>query len=91
MSGHSYHTQRVIALLDREQIDFLDRLGKDALFTSGTKLSRTKIISAMINIMEKIGLNAKGVGSIEELEHRMEETMKKSSEKYLYSQDVDAA
>lgn len=31
----SEKTQRVIALLNREEIDFLDKLGKDTLFSSG--------------------------------------------------------
>ena len=33
-------THRVIAMLDRGQVDFLDKLGKDALFTAKHKLCR---------------------------------------------------
>ncbi|MBN1587707.1 MAG: hypothetical protein JW937_09830 [Candidatus Omnitrophica bacterium] len=64
---------RVIALLDREQVDFLDEIGKDALFSTGTKLSRTKIIAAMVNAMRRMGVNGHGVRSVRELELRISE------------------
>ena len=35
------HAHRVIASLNREQVDYLDQIGKDAQFSSGIKLSRT--------------------------------------------------
>ena len=70
-------THRVMALLDREQIDFLDRLGKDALFTTGAKISRTKLLSTMVCMMERLGVSTQGVHSEEELEQRFVEAMSK--------------
>ena len=64
-------THRVIALLNREQVDFLDKLGKDALFTTGAKLSRTKIIYAMVNALRSLGITGNGVRSKEELEQKI--------------------
>ena len=64
-------THRVIALLNREQVDFLDKLGKDALFTTGAKLSRTKIIYAMVNALRSLGVTGDGVRSKEELEQKI--------------------
>ncbi|MBI4436919.1 MAG: hypothetical protein HY590_05890 [Candidatus Omnitrophica bacterium] len=64
-------THRVIALLNREQVDFLDKLGKDALFTTGAKLSRTKIIYTMVNALRALGVTGDGVRSKEELEQKI--------------------
>ena len=64
-------THRVIALLNREQVDFLDEIGKDALFSTGAKLSRTKIIFAMVNALRSLGINGTGVHSKEELEQKI--------------------
>ena len=64
-------THRVIALLNREQVDFLDEIGKDALFSTGAKLSRTKIIYAMVNALRSLGLTGQGVRSKEELEQKI--------------------
>jgi len=75
---------RVIALLDRVQVDFLDKLSKDALFSTGTKLSRTKIISAMLDAMRELHVTASGVKTSEEFEKRILEIMRgevKRSEK----------
>ena len=64
-------THRVIALLNREQVDFLDEIGKDALFSTGAKLSRTKIIYAMVNALRTLGMTGQGVRSKEELEQKI--------------------
>ena len=59
--------QRVIALLNRADVDYLDNIGKDSLFTKGTKLSRIKIIRTMIEAMKKLEITGRGIGSEEEL------------------------
>jgi len=64
-------THRVIALLNREQVDYLDKLGKDALFSTGAKLSRTKIIYAMVNALRSLGITGSGVRSRAELEQKI--------------------
>ncbi len=64
-------THRVIALLNREQVDFLDKIGKDALFSTGAKLSRTKIIYAMVNALRSLGITGNGVRSRAELEQKI--------------------
>ena len=64
--------QRVTVFLDRQQVDFLDKMGKDAWFTHGNKLSRIKIISCLVNLLMELDINATGVSSIEELKRRIE-------------------
>ena len=70
------HAHRVIAALNRDQVDFLDRLGKDALFSAGVKLSRTEILSAMVNVLSRLELTGEGVTSGNELEARIIEAMR---------------
>ncbi|MBN1794624.1 MAG: hypothetical protein JW844_06635 [Candidatus Omnitrophica bacterium] len=73
-------THRVVALLNRAQVDFLDRIGKDALFSTGSKLARTEIIAAMINVLRRLEIRGDDVSSTEELERRIVEAIKKMKE-----------
>ncbi|MBU2540431.1 MAG: hypothetical protein KJ593_00865 [Candidatus Omnitrophica bacterium] len=63
--------QKVVTFLNREEIDFLDKLGKDAWFSTGMKLSRTQIIEALVNLMMEMGVGGKGVDSKEELKQHI--------------------
>jgi len=89
MKGHSASKHalehRVIALLDRDQVDFLDKLSKDALFSTGTKLSRTKIIAAMLDVIRQLHVTASGVKTSQEFEKKiieaMQEEVRKSEKK----------
>ena len=62
---------RVIASLKRDQVDFLDKIGKDALFSSGVKLSRTQILAAMVNVLKRLNLTGEGIRSPEQFEQRI--------------------
>ena len=62
---------RIIAFLAREQMDFIDKISKDALFTTGKKLSRSEIIQAVVDAARKLNLTGKGVNSVDELERRI--------------------
>jgi hypothetical protein len=57
--------------LNREQVDFLDRIGKDALFSCGVKLSRTHILAAMVNVLKRLHLTGEGVRTPEQFEQRV--------------------
>lgn len=76
--------QRVIAFLNRQQEDFIDKVGKDALFSKGTKLSRSKIISALVDLMMELSISGKDVSSLEEFKQRIRE---KIHPIYLYFKD----
>lgn len=65
--------QRVIAFLDRDQVDTLDRIGKDSLFSRGSKLSRARIIACLVDLMRELDINGKGISSLEELKERIKE------------------
>lgn len=62
---------RVVTFLDRTQVDYLDKLGKDALFSTGVKFPRTRIISALIDLLQKLNLSGEGLRSEQELEERL--------------------
>lgn len=68
-SDRSAH--RVITFLNRDEVDFLDKIGKDALFSTGTKLSRSKVISAVVNVIRKLEIEGYGVKSRKELEKKI--------------------
>ncbi len=66
---------RVIASLNREQIDFLDKIGKDALFSAGVKLSRTHLLAAMVNVLKRVNLDGEGIRTAEQFEQRIVEAI----------------
>ena len=68
---------RVIAIMDRAEIDYLDKIGKDSLFTTGTKLSRIKILRAMVEAMKELGIDGKNIRDEKELKN---EILKRVSE-----------
>jgi len=69
---------RVIASLNRAQVDFLDKIGKDALFSSGVKLSRTEILSALVNVFKRLNLTGEGIHSPEQFEQRVVDLVMKA-------------
>ena len=72
--------QRVVTLLTRQQVDFLDKIGKDMLFFVGKKLSRGKIISLLVDILleYKDRIDMKGVKDPKDLKEKVLEAIKKT-------------
>ena len=71
------HAHRVIASLNREQVDYIDKIGKDAQFSSGTKLSRTQILAAMVNALKRLNLTGEGVANTAQFEQRIFDAIRK--------------
>ncbi|MFH1458670.1 MAG: hypothetical protein ABIG31_05895 [Candidatus Omnitrophota bacterium] len=67
--------QRVVTFLNRAEVDFLDKLGKDALFSTGSKLSRSKIIAWLVDFMKELNINGKDIKSEQDLENRIREIL----------------
>jgi len=63
--------QRVVTFLNREEVDFLDKLGKDALFSSGIKLSRAKLIEWLVDFTKRLDINGKDIKSEDDLENKI--------------------
>ena len=49
----------VVTFLNREQVDYLDRIGKDCFFKYGRKLPRTKILSELVDFLMKLNIDLK--------------------------------
>lgn len=62
---------RVITMLDRQELVFLDKLGKDALFSTGHKLSYNEILRGLIDFSIQIGLSADNVDSEKTLKEKI--------------------
>lgn len=69
-------THRVITMLDRQEIDFLDRLGKDALFSTGHKLSYNQILRGLIDFAMEMGISGEKVDSVRTLKERLLQQIK---------------
>jgi len=67
--------QRVVTFLNRNEVDFLDKLGKDALFSSGMKLSRAKLIAWLVDFMKKLNLSGQNIKSEKDFENRILEVL----------------
>jgi len=74
-NNSSCHAHRVIASLNREQVDYLDKIGKDAQFSSGLKLSRTQILAAMVNALKRLNLTGQDITNAEQFEQRIVDAM----------------
>ncbi len=55
---------RIITMLDRKEIDFLDTVGKDALFSTGHKLSHSEILRGLVEFAMQIGISGEKIDSI---------------------------
>ena len=69
---------RVVALLTRDETDFIDKIAKDALYSTGHKLTRTEIIRAMVDVLVDKEISGEGVNSRSELERRLSHLMSRT-------------
>ena len=70
--------QRVVTFLNRDEVDFLDKLGKDALFSTGLKVSRAKLISWLIDFTKKLNLSGENIKSEEDFETKIVDILKQN-------------
>lgn len=73
--------QRVVTFLNREKVDFLDKLGKDALFSTGVKLSRAKLIAWLVDFIEQLNVNGKGIKDEEDFEDKLRDALENNFKK----------
>jgi len=74
MRTHAYgaeKNQRVVTFLNRQEVDFLDKLGKDALFTTGIKISRAKLIAWLVDFTKELNISGKGIKSETDFDKRI--------------------
>lgn len=63
--------QRVVTFLNRGEVDFLDKIGKDALFSCGMKLSRARLIEWLVDFMKRLNINGEDIKSEDDLENEI--------------------
>jgi hypothetical protein len=68
--------ERVVTFLNRNEVDFLDKIGKDALFSTGVKLSRAKLSAWLIDLIKKLNISGKNIKSEKEFEERIFNVLK---------------
>ena len=71
MYKESVNTHRVITILERNEVEFLDKLGKDSLFSTGHKLSYNEILKGLIDVAMQSGVSADKVSSLDEFKHKV--------------------
>lgn len=81
---HDIKRRRVIALLTREEMEYLDRLGMDALFSTGSKLSRIVIIGALLDAAMALDVSAKGIRNKKELVREILEAARTQPDRRRY-------
>jgi hypothetical protein len=62
---------KLSVFLNREEDAFLESLASTAKFTGGKKLSKTKLIEAMVRAFRKTNLDVRGVSDDQELLNRI--------------------
>ena len=50
-----------VTFLEREQIDFLDKVGKDFMFSYGHKISRARMLSALVTLLMNLKIDVKDI------------------------------
>lgn len=63
--------RRIVALLTREEIEFIEKIGMDSLFSTGRRLSRVDVVSALIDAAMKLEISTGGIKSKKELTERI--------------------
>ncbi len=62
---------KLSVFLNREEDAFLESLASTAKFSGGKKLSKTKLIEAMVRAFRKTNLDVRGVNDYQELLNRI--------------------
>ena len=75
---------RLIAMIPRQEMDFIDRIGKDALYSTGHKLTRTAVINAVLRVMETLSLSGANIHSEDELREYILNAIGRKTEKRRY-------
>lgn len=67
--------QRVVTFLNRSEVDFLDKIGKDALFSTGLKLSRARVIAWMVDFIKELNITGQNIKTEYDFDNKIKEVM----------------
>jgi hypothetical protein len=74
-------THKVVTFLERKEVEFLDKLKNDALFSTGHKLTYNDILKGLVELAMDTHLDGQDVHSDKELEEKMLKKIKETLEK----------
>ena len=81
-------THRVITMLDRTEMEFLDKMGNDSMFSTGHKLSHNQILKGLVYLAMECGLSGEKVSSTEALKEKMLRKAQERLEEKLRKMDM---
>jgi predicted DsbA family dithiol-disulfide isomerase len=62
---------RVITFLNRQELEFLDKLQKDMMFSTGRRISRSAILQDLAELLAKTEMDAVDIKDDAQLEEKM--------------------
>jgi len=68
---------KVITMLDRKEMEFLDKLGIDALFTTGHKLTYNDILKGLVDLAMTSGVTGENITTARDLTSKLYEKLRK--------------
>jgi hypothetical protein len=68
-------THRVVTFLTREELEFLDKLERDMMFSTGTHIPRSRIIEDLVDILRQTHMDAAGIKNDQQLEQKIIEAL----------------
>lgn len=73
---------RVVTFLTRQELEFLDKLEKDMMFSTGRHISRSQILQDLAELLARTNMSAIGVKDNAELEKRIIDAIAKMNREY---------
>lgn len=67
------NTHRVVTFLNRQEIDFLDKMEKDMMFSTGKHVSRSQILQDMAELLAKTRIDTSGIKDNQELKQKIQD------------------
>ena len=74
--GSQIASHRVITLLDRKEMDFLDKLAKDALFSTGRKMSHSETLKWLVDFAIEMQMTGEKISSLDDFKARLMDKVK---------------
>ena len=62
---------KVITMVERNELEFLDKLGKDSLFSTGHKLTYNEILKALIDFAMEEGIKGENIPTLAALKEKI--------------------
>lgn len=62
---------RIVLNLNQDEFEFIDNIGRNALFSTGKRLTNNKILRVFLNVMRELKIDGRGLSSCGELKERM--------------------